>query len=149
MSLTAPHTPAQAEGEINTSPRRAAWAGRTHDAATQTMLAEDARLFLHQSVSSPCMSVIAKAEGAYVEDAQGRRYLDFHGNNVHHIGYGHPRLKAAIAKQMDELPFAPRRFACEPASALAQKLSDISPGALSKVLFTTGGSVSDTRTASR
>ncbi len=140
MSLSAPQTPAQAEGEVNTSPRRAAWAARTHDAATHAMLAEDARLFLHQSVSSPCMSVIAKAEGAYVEDAQGRRYLDFHGNNVHHIGYGHPRLKAAIAKQMDDLPFAPRRFACEPASALAQKLSDISPGELSKVLFTTGGS---------
>ncbi|NNF77486.1 MAG: aminotransferase class III-fold pyridoxal phosphate-dependent enzyme, partial [Rhizobiales bacterium] len=140
MSDQAPQTPAQAEGEVNTSPRRAAWAARTHDQATQAMLDEDARLFLHQSVSTPCMSVIAKAEGAYVEDAQGRRYLDFHGNNVHHIGYGHPRLKAAIAKQMDDLPFAPRRFACEPASALAQKLSDISPGRLSKVLFTTGGS---------
>ncbi len=132
--------PAQSEGEVNTSERRCAWAARTHDADTQEMLDEDARLFLHQSVSSPCMSVIAKAEGAYVEDLQGRRYLDFHGNNVHHIGYGHPRLKAAIAKQMDELPFAPRRFACEPASALASKLIDISPGNLSKVLFTTGGS---------
>jgi 4-aminobutyrate aminotransferase len=70
----------------------------------------------------------------------GRRYMDFHGNNVHHIGYGHPRLKQAIAHQMDELPFAPRRFACDAATGLAEKLKAIAPGNLSKVLFTTGGS---------
>jgi len=66
--------------------------------------------------------------------------MDFHGNNVHHIGYGHPRLKKAIADQMDALPFAPRRYANEPATALARKLGEITPGDLSKVLFTTGGS---------
>ncbi|MBL8672127.1 MAG: aspartate aminotransferase family protein [Alphaproteobacteria bacterium] len=85
-----------------------------------------------------------RAEGIWIEDTAGRRYMDFHGNNVHHIGYGHPRLKAAIAKQMDELPFAPRRFACEPAVALARKLASIAPkgpgGGLTKMLFTTGGS---------
>lgn len=132
--------PMQSEGELNTSTRRSKWAARNHNKDTQKLLENDARHFLHQSVSSPCLSVIAKAEGAYIEDAQGKRYLDFHGNNVHHIGYGHPRLKAAIAKQMDDLPFAPRRFACEPATALAEKLADISPGNLSKMLFTTGGS---------
>ncbi len=132
--------PRQSEGELNSSERRIAWAARNHDAGTSTLLSEDARYFLRQSVSTPCLSAIAKAEGAYIEDVQGRRYLDFHGNNVHHIGYGHPRLKRAIAEQMDDLPFAPRRFACEPATALARKLVDISPPGLSKLLFTTGGS---------
>ena len=132
--------PQQSEGEINTSARRKAWAEANHDDATRALLEKDARYFLHQSVSTPCLTAIAKAEGPYIEDVQGRRYLDFHGNNVHHIGYGHPRLKQAIAKQMDDLPFAPRRFACEPATALAAKLAEISPGDLSKVLFTTGGS---------
>jgi 4-aminobutyrate aminotransferase len=41
---------------------------------------------------------------------------------------------------MDELPFAPRRFACEAATELAKKLAELAPGNLSKVLFTTGGS---------
>ncbi len=132
--------PAQSEGETNVSVRRMNWASCTHDDDTQAVLDEDARLFLHQSVSSPCLSVISKAEGAYIWDQQGRRYLDFHGNNVHHIGYGHPRLKQAITEQMDILPFAPRRFACKPAIELAQKLTDIAPGSLSKVLFTTSGS---------
>ncbi len=140
MNQNTETVPAQSEGESNTSTRRAGWAGRTHSPQMRDQLDADAQAFLHQSVSTPCMSVIAKAEGAYIEDTDGRRYLDFHGNNVHHIGYGHPRLKAAIAKQMDELPFAPRRFACEPATALAEKLASISPGGLSKLLFTTGGS---------
>ncbi len=133
-------TPTQCEGEINTSAKRTKWAARNHDANTVALLDEDAHYFMHQSVSTPCLSVVAKAEGAHIEDTQGRRYLDFHGNNVHHIGYGHPGLKKAIAEQMDALPFAPRRFACEPALALAKKLTDIAPGDLSKVLFTTGGS---------
>lgn len=140
MKSAGTHAPAQSEGEINTSSRRTRWAAANHDANTRKMLDEDARYFLHQAVSTPCLSVIKEAEGPYIIDAQGRRYLDFHGNNVHHIGYGHPRLKQAIARQMDELPFAPRRFACEPATALAKKLADIAPGDLSKVLFTTGGS---------
>ena len=133
-------TPSPGESEVNTSSRRKAWADKHHNDDTRRVLAEDARYFLHQSVSTPCLSTIARAEGAYIEDTQGKRYLDFHGNNVHHIGYGHPRLKAAISRQMDELPFAPRRFACEPATALAKKLADCAPGKLSKVLFTTGGS---------
>jgi 4-aminobutyrate aminotransferase len=140
MKQNPPGSPAQSEGEANTSPRRAAWQARSHDARTQALLAEDARYFLHQSVSTPCLSVVTRAEGAYIWDAQGRRYLDFHGNNVHHIGYGHPRLKAAIAKQMDDLPFAPRRFVSEAALELARKLASLSPIKPAKVLFTTGGS---------
>jgi len=57
-----------------------------------------------------------------------------------HVGYGHPKLKAAISLQMDALPFAPRRFTFTPATELAAKLTEISLGALSMVLFTTGGS---------
>jgi 4-aminobutyrate aminotransferase len=131
---------AQSEGDTNLTPARRRWAAGAHDAATRAALEEDARHFLHQSVSTPCLNAIAKAEGIWIEDMAGRRYMDFHGNNVHHIGYGHPRLKAAIAEQMDRLPFAPRRYACAEATALARKLSDIAPGDLSKVLFTTGGS---------
>ena len=128
------------EGEANTSSRRRAWAARETDAATRDLLTRDADAFLHQALSSPCVSTIAKAEGIWIEDTAGRRYMDFHGNSVHHIGYGHPRLKAAIRDQMEALPFAPRRFACEPAVELAEELGRISPGDLSKVLFTTGGS---------
>ncbi len=132
--------PNQAEGEVNLSDRRRAWSKRNIDAPTRAVLDEDSRYFLHQSVSTPCLNVIAKAEGIWIEDTQGRRYMDFHGNNVHHIGYGHPKLTAAIKRQIDELPFAPRRYTCEAAVALARKLAEIAPGGLEKTLFTTGGS---------
>ena len=132
--------PAQSEGEMNTSKRRSEWARQAHDKKTISLLQDDSDYFLHQSVSTPCVNAITKAQGAWIEDSRGRRYLDFHGNNVHHIGYGHPDLKRAITGQMDELPFAPRRFTCEPAVDLARKLAGISPGNLSKALFTTGGS---------
>ncbi len=130
----------QSESEVNDSERRRSWSARNVGAEMRGMLEEDARYFLHQSVSTPCLAAVRRAEGIWIEDIQGRRYMDFHGNNVHHIGYGHPRLKEAITRQMDELPFAPRRYTCEPAIALARKLAEISPGSLQKVLFATGGS---------
>ena len=134
------HTPAESESDTNLLGERRAWAARNIDAPTRALLDEDARYFLRQAVSTPCLNAIVKAEGIWLEDTAGRRYMDFHGNNVHHIGYGHPRLKRAIAEQMDALPFAPRRYTATPAIALARKLAAISPGDLSKVLFTTGGS---------
>ncbi len=131
---------AQSESDTNLTGRRARWQDRSLDPTTRALLDADERHFLRQSVSTPCLNAIAKAEGIWIEDLAGRRYMDFHGNNVHHIGYGHPRLKRAIAEQMDALPFAPRRYACEPAVALAEKLSSIAPQGSAKVLFTTGGS---------
>lgn len=132
--------PAPSESDTNLSPQRRAFAARHLDPKARALLAEDERYFLRQSVSTPCLNAIVKAEGIYLEDTAGRRVMDFHGNNVHHIGYGHPRLKRAIAEQMDALPFAPRRYTAEPAVALAKKLAEITPGTLSKTLFTTGGS---------
>jgi len=128
------------EGESNTSAARQAWAAKHPDAATRDLLKRDSDAFLHQSLSSPCVSTIAKAEGIWIEDTAGRRYMDFHGNSAHHIGYAHPRLIAAIKDQLDQLSFAPRRFTNDPAVALAEKLGQIAPGDLNKVLFTTGGS---------
>ena len=132
--------PAPSESDTNQSPERRAWAARHLDASARALLADDERYFLRQSISTPCLNAIVKAEGILIEDTAGRRYMDFHGNNVHHIGYGHPRLKRAITEQMEALPFTPRRYASEPAVALARKLAGIAPGNLNKVLFTTGGS---------
>ena len=139
-AVSGPRLVAESESDTNLTDRRAAWQSEALDGPTRALLARDARAFLRQSVSTPCLNAIAKAEGIWIEDVAGRRYMDFHGNNVHHIGYGHPRLKKAIADQMDALPFAPRRYACEPAVLLAEKLAEIAPGTLSKALFTTGGS---------
>jgi 4-aminobutyrate aminotransferase len=127
------------EGEANTSAARAEWSARETDDRTRSLLDRDANAFLHQSLSSPCASTIAKAEGIWIQDTAGRRYMDFHGNSVHHIGYGHPRLIQAIKDQLDTLPFSPRRFTNEVSVELAERLGHLAPWP-AKVLFTTGGS---------
>ena len=66
--------------------------------------------------------------------------MDFYGNNVHHIGYACPKLAQAIKDQIDELPFAPRRFKDVPTFELTKNISELTPGDNSKVLFATGGS---------
>jgi len=136
MNQTVVHT----EGESNTSAARKSWQARSAGENSEPLLTRDAKAFLHQSLSSPCVSTIAKAEGIWIEDSDGRRFMDFHGNSVHHIGWGHPKLIEAIKDQLDDLPFAPRRFTNEPAVELAEKLAEIAPGDLGKTLFTTGGS---------
>jgi len=128
------------ESDVNTSPNRKQWNVSTQNRDHHGLLNRDENAFLHQSASTPCLSTIKSADGIWLEDLAGRKYMDFHGNNVHHIGYGHPRLKEAIRKQMDDLPFAPRRFTCDVSVELAEKLKEITPGDLGKVLFTTGGS---------
>ena len=132
--------PDQREGDVNLSPNRASWAERALGEATRALLRRDEEVFLRQSLSTPCLSAVVKAEGSWIEDADGRRYLDFHGNSVHHIGYGHPKVLAAVDRQMRTLPFAPRRFTCDPAVTLAETLCAMVPGGPWKVLFAPGGS---------
>jgi 4-aminobutyrate aminotransferase len=127
------------EGDSNVSPRRAAWAKANIDAETRRLLDEDARVFLHQSLSTPCLNVLSGCEGIYLTDRQGRRYMDFHGNNVHQVGFGNPRVIEAIKAQLDALSFCTRRYTNEPAIRLASKLAALAPGDLNKVLFAPGG----------
>ena len=42
-----------------------------------------------------------KVEGVWVEDTVGRRFMDFHDNNVHHIGYANLKLAQAIKDQIN------------------------------------------------
>lgn len=129
----------RSEGDVNRSPHRQDWESGQLNATTRALLAEDARWFLHQSLSTPCLNVLAKAEGACLEDVEGRRYLDFHGNNVHQVGFGHPRVIAAIKDQLDQLSFCPRRYTNVPAIELARRLATLAPGDLNRVLFAPGG----------
>jgi len=128
------------EGDANTSVARATWDSAAVDPQTRDLLDRDARAFLHQSLSSPCLSTIVRAEGIWIEDTAGRRFMDFHGNSLHHLGYGHPHVVAAIKDQLDSLPFSPRRFTNDVSVALAERLGQLAPAGLDKVLFTTGGS---------
>jgi 4-aminobutyrate aminotransferase len=138
-SAPSPAPAPAAEGDVNASPQRAAWQAAMLDQETRAWLDEDARWFLHQSLSTPCLNVLRGARGAEIEDLQGRAYLDFHGNCVHQVGFGNPRVIAAIVRQLEELPFCPRRYTNPTAVRLARKLASLAPGDLNRVLFAPGG----------
>jgi 4-aminobutyrate aminotransferase len=127
------------EGDLNISPRRAEWLSEEIDLETLHWLEQDSKYFLHQSLSTPCLNVLQGCMGASIEDLQGRRFLDFHGNNVHQIGFGNPRVITAIVSQLKKLSFCPRRYTNIPAIKLAQKLAELAPGDLNRVLFAPGG----------
>lgn len=131
--------PLRSEGDVNLSPQRRAWAAEHIGPATRQILEADAQWFLHQSLSTPCLNVLRHVEGAWIEDLEGRRYLDFHGNCAHQVGFAHPKVIAAVKRQLDELCFCPRRYTCEPAVKLAAELARLAPGDLKRVSFAPGG----------
>ena len=131
--------PPPSEGDVNLSSRRAAWQDAQLGPEARALVEEDARLFLHQSLSSPCLSAVSGVEGSRIHTVDGASLLDFHGNAVHQVGHAHPRVLAAVKAQLDDLAFSPRRYTNAPAVELARRLIALAPGDLSRVLFTPGG----------
>lgn len=127
------------EGDTNTSAARQDWIDQNHDKKTKDVLAQDSRHFLHQAMSTPCLDALVAAKGVYLEDLAGHKYMDFHGNNVHQLGHGHPHVIAKIQAQLANLPFAPRRFTHQVAVDCAAKLTSIAGESLNRVLFAPGG----------
>lgn len=86
--------------------------------------------------------LIEKAEGIYLYDADGNRYYDTVSSwwvNVH--GHGHPRIKQAIARQLeqtDHIMFS--GFTHRPAIELAEELVKLAPPGLGKVFYSDNGS---------
>ena len=71
--------------------------------------------------------VLVKGKGAYVWDAEGKRYLDFFsGLAVDNLGHQHPRVNYALAKQIQKLIHVSNLFYIEPQARLAQLLTEVS-----------------------
>lgn len=127
------------EGDTNQSVRRREYQQRCLNRETLDLLEEDAELFLHQSLSTPCLDAIVEVEGIYLHDVSGRRIMDFHGNGVHQVGFRNPKVMQAAKDQIDTMPFCTRRYTNGRAVEFAKKLRDVTPGNLDRVLFAPGG----------
>jgi 4-aminobutyrate aminotransferase len=141
MTTPDPAADLAAEGDVNLSPLRRAYEAEHVRGATRALLDADAEHFLHQSLSTPCFDALVASDGIWLEDVAGRRIMDFHGNNVHQVGYRLPRVMAAVKNALDTLPFSPRRFTNAAAVDLAAKLAALAPDPLGKVLFAPGGTL--------
>jgi adenosylmethionine-8-amino-7-oxononanoate aminotransferase len=84
---------------------------------------------------------IVRGEGAYIWDANGRRYLDgLAGLFVVQVGHGRVELAEAAYKQAAELAYFPIwSYAHPTAVELADRLAALAPGDLRRVFFTSGG----------
>jgi adenosylmethionine-8-amino-7-oxononanoate aminotransferase len=80
-------------------------------------------------------------EGAYIIDGEGRRYLDASGGPaVSCLGYSHPRVIAAIQRQVSEIAYAYSLFFTTPAmEKLADRLVEQAPAGLDRAFFCAGG----------
>jgi taurine---2-oxoglutarate transaminase len=91
-----------------------------------------------QALISPM--TIAGAEGSYVWDYDGRRYLDFSSQLVNtNIGHQHPRVVEAIREQAARLCTIAPQHANDQRSEAARLIAELAPGDLNKVFFTGGG----------
>src|SRR6201986_3778427 len=83
---------------------------------------------------------VAGADGRYFWDYEGKRYLDFASQLVNvSIGYGHPKVVAAIKEQAEKLATIGPPMATEARSRLGKLLAQVTPGDLSFSFFTNGG----------
>jgi len=85
--------------------------------------------------------VFTKAQGAWLWDQDGRRYLDFLGGySVFNVGRNHPRVKQALIDWLERDGASLVQMECSPlASLLAEKLVKLTPRDLDTVFFTNSG----------
>ena len=79
-------------------------------------------------------------EGVYLYDYDGKRYIDFSSGLMNvNIGHGDQRVTDAVVKQMQEVSYVTPSCATKVRGDLGKKLAGLSPGNLTKTLFTVGG----------
>ncbi|MEL6644176.1 MAG: aspartate aminotransferase family protein [Pseudomonadota bacterium] len=83
-----------------------------------------------------------KGDGCWIEDADGKRYLDGSGGAaVSCLGHSDQEVRAAIHAQLDQLAFAHTGFfTSEAAEHLADRLIDAAPQGIERVYLLSGGS---------
>jgi 4-aminobutyrate aminotransferase len=101
----------------------------------------------HQEYLWPCVTnyyskplVAERGSMQYLWDLEGRRYLDFFGGILTiSVGHANPKVAARVQEQVGKLSHCSTLYPTEAIVALAEKLAQITPGALQKSFFTNSG----------
>ena len=96
------------------------------------VLAPSYRLFYRHPV------VAARGSGVWLYDAEGNRYLDAY-NNVPAVGHSHPHVRRLVDEQLGILN-THTRYLTEPVIAYSERLLNLFPAELTKVVYTCTGS---------
>lgn len=83
---------------------------------------------------------IDRADGIYIYDTNGKRYIDFNSQLMSvNIGHQHPKVIAAMKKQLDKLIYVYPGTATEIRARIGKKLAELTPGNINTFFFTLGG----------
>lgn len=95
----------------------------------------------HRSLAAPPLTAVA-AEGSFIFDSQGKRYLDASGGAaVSCLGHSHPKVVEAIREQIGRLDYAHTGFFTNTAQeALADDIIAHAPANMARAFFVSGGS---------
>ena len=86
---------------------------------------------------------VKHAEGVYLYDYDGKRYIDFSSGLMNvNIGHGNQRVTDAVVKQMQEVSYVTPSCVTKVRGELGKKLAEICPGDLNKAFFTLCGATS-------
>lgn len=113
-------------------------------AGREALLARYARCFgearLNGLAASGRMLIERDADGAWITDIQGRRYLDFFlASGVFNVGHRNARLRAALDAALEDVEFGGVFYLSEARLELAEHLSRTTPDGLEVVLPAVGG----------
>jgi taurine--2-oxoglutarate transaminase len=83
---------------------------------------------------------IERADGVYIYDYDGKRYIDFSSQLMNaNIGHGRIEVADAVYQQMQQLSYVTPGMATRVRGELGERLAAITPGDLTKTFFTLGG----------
>ncbi len=86
---------------------------------------------------------VERAEGVYLYDYDGKRYIDFSSGLMNvNIGHSNQRVTEAVVKQMQEVAYVTPSCVTKVRGELGKKLAEICPGDLNKAFFTLCGATS-------
>ena len=119
------------------------------DFDTKRLQALDSAHFLHPFTDHKALigqgaRVITRADGVYVWDSDGNRYLDaMAGLWCVNVGYGRKEIAEAAYRQMQELPYYNAFFktAHPPVIQLSELIAELAPDHMNHVFFTVSGSI--------
>src|SRR5207237_3585086 len=107
--------------------KRAGWPG-----PKSTALFEEEQGYIAPGIQSIALTsklAIEKGEGSYLYDIDGNRYLDFNvGVSVCSLGYSHPKYRAALKAQLDEVTVG--SFTSRARLTLMKLIATLAPGSL-------------------
>jgi taurine---2-oxoglutarate transaminase len=79
---------------------------------------------------------VKSASGCWIHTHDGRKIFDLRSaHECVNLGFNHPKVIAALKRQMDEVIYVTDDFATEPTARLSQKLAELTPGSPEKKVY--------------